>query len=256
MCIDILQLPVGITISIVNNEIYCCAIKGDLVAAGSRSLLPMWDLRTQKSVTSYTFHNDDISQVKFHPTTGLLHSSDCDGLSLIFDTNQPDGDDAVVNIVNLGQCIQRFGFGGVNYEYIYFLLSSEEFQLCGLSNDSIVPVYKSGFDFRTKLSDLAKIEVNYLVDCHYIASMNQLILFGGSFDGNLSAFSLQENGFEHITNLTNGHNGVVRDFHFKDSLITVGEDSKMCIWEHSESKKDVLRSLRDGEKSFLRPKPY
>lgn len=184
-----------------------------------------------------------------------MYSSGYDGLSVIFDLQQTNEDDMVVNVINAGQGIQRFSFAGHQSEYVCYILDSEDL-LIRESTDDSTPVFYSGFGFRDKLSEIAQTPVNYLIRCHYFDHLNKIVIVGGSFDGNVIIFSLESDGFKHITTLTGGHQSVVRDFHFGKGLITVGEDSKLCMWGETESKKVILKGFRSTNKADVRYKPY
>jgi len=79
-------------------------------------------------------HNDDITQVKFHPTSpSRLITGSVDGLICNFDLKDFNEYEELVGVINSGSSINRTGYFGPNAEYIYCLTHNETFSLWGAS---------------------------------------------------------------------------------------------------------------------------
>jgi WD40 repeat protein len=76
-------------------------------------------------------HNDDITQVKFHPISPTqLITGSVDGLICNFNLNSFKEDKDLVGVINSGSSINRAGYFG-NAEYVYCLTHNETFSLWG-----------------------------------------------------------------------------------------------------------------------------
>jgi WD repeat-containing protein 89 len=78
-------------------------------------------------------HNDDITQVKFHPISpSQLITGSVDGLICSFDLKNFKEDNELVGVINSGSSINRAGYFG-NAEYVYCLTHNETFSLWSAS---------------------------------------------------------------------------------------------------------------------------
>ena len=93
---------------------------------GSDAGVYLWDMRTNKQALAYVdSHNDDVTEVQFHPTdpNGLLSLGSTDGLINIYNTSITDEDEAVYHTINNEASIHRAGFGGGGDHKRVFVLS-------------------------------------------------------------------------------------------------------------------------------------
>lgn len=98
-------------------SLLCLDVKDHKLASGtelvgSDASVLLWDLRSTKSIVNYLdSHNDDVTEISFHPTqSNALLSGSTDGLINIFNTDIIDEDDAVYQAINHEASIHRAGF--------------------------------------------------------------------------------------------------------------------------------------------------
>lgn len=111
-------------------------------------------------------HNDDITQVKFHPTDGkYILSGSTDGLVSLSDTRIPEeSGDALIQVINHGS-IHKTGF--LTDKTVYALSHDEQFSIHPVNN----PEAGSNEPRPTSFGDIRlKASCDYAID---ILSMNQ-----------------------------------------------------------------------------------
>jgi WD40 repeat protein len=217
--------------------------------ASNKARIHFYDLRScapsgkQNLLGSYVdSHTDEITQVHFQLGTSLLLSGAEDGLACIFDTTQPTEEMAVKSVMNVGTPLRHVGFCGADSSSVYCLTGSETASLWNW--DSAVCRQDFGGNLlRERLaqptfgsnSSSNKLAVDYLVDAHWDAQSQELLMMTGSATGDAALFRLTERSptnFELCHVLTSGHRGVVRAWSplSSSTLITAGEDARLCEW--------------------------
>ncbi|PGH06210.1 hypothetical protein AJ79_06598 [Helicocarpus griseus UAMH5409] len=102
-----------------------CTIVAGTELVSSQASVIFWDIRSpaQPRLQYVESHNDDITELQFHPTRhNVLLSGSTDGLVNIYDTTISDEDDALLQVVNHGS-IHKAGFLG---EHAIYALSHDE----------------------------------------------------------------------------------------------------------------------------------
>jgi WD40 repeat protein len=98
-----------------------CNAENNFIAAGienpedgaNSSPVYIWDQRNVSApqLSLIESHTDTVTSLQLHPTLPkLLLSSSTDGLVNIFDTSQPEEDDALYQVINHGSAIAHAGF--------------------------------------------------------------------------------------------------------------------------------------------------
>ncbi|KAL2370794.1 hypothetical protein RJ035_001439 [Blastomyces gilchristii] len=111
-----------------------CTIVAGTELVSSQSSVIFWDIRSpgQPRLQYVESHNDDITELQFHPTRrNVLLSGSTDGLVNIYDTTISDEDEALLQVFNHGS-IHRAGFFGEHA--IYALSHDEVFSVHPLNN--------------------------------------------------------------------------------------------------------------------------
>jgi WD repeat-containing protein 89 len=215
---------------------------GALAAIGSsKAHIHFFDLRDGgKLLGSYVdAHTDEVTRVRFQATnsgetTSLLISGSEDGLSCIFDTSQPSEEAALQGVLNVQAPLRRVGFFGPSSEGVYCLTGSETLSVW--HHDTAQRICDFGPALRTDLSELATVQVDYLVDCFWDASKQHLSLLTGSHAGDGTVFQVDAGKISPRYKLQNGHRGDIRSWsHIQsgDVFVTVGEDARLCEWNRT-----------------------
>ncbi|KAG7356615.1 anaphase-promoting complex subunit 11 RING-H2 finger-domain containing protein [Nitzschia inconspicua] len=239
---------------------------GNIAAVGSsKGKIHFFDVRSNKGILgSYTqAHTDEVTRVRFQSTGGMgttrtttsvLVSGSEDGLACVFDTSQPTEESAITNILPVQAPIRELGFFGPSMEAIYCLTGSESMQL--YHKDESICRKDFGLQFRDclnqqlvqnwatamcggKTSPISPME--YLVDCHWDMTRQELSLLTGSVKGDAALFLVRDHGVTPQHYLNGGHRGVIRAWHScsNSAFLTVGEDARMCEWDHTLKSNDT-----------------
>ena len=224
---------------------------GDLIAAGTENekegmgdvSVLVWDARkAAMPLRCYVeSHADTVTQVAFHPgQPSLLLSGSTDGLVSIFEVEQADEDDALIQVFNPRSAIHCCGFLGMNE--VYALATDEQFF-----------VYKTGegtFDDGT--SEIKAGDIREKLDCMYAVGVtgsahNPVLAIGHNVNETLSLVPLQPTDpsrFGLPIDLPGAHGEeVVRDLILledKHAAISCGEDGHVKVW-------DLASLVRSGE---------
>jgi WD repeat-containing protein 89 len=246
---------------------------GNIAAVGSsRGRIHFFDLRSNQGILgSYAqAHTDEVTRVRFQgsgsggtqSTTSILVSGSEDGLACIFDTSQPTEESAITNILSVQAPIRELGFFGPTSDAIYCLTGSESMQLYHKDESNCRKDF--GIQFRDEYLNQQLLMVHqhrqsptlilqstmspmeYLVDCHWDATRQELLLLAGSAKGDAALFQIGDDGVTPRHYLHGGHRGVIRAWHTNNnnnddlllssslsSFLTVGEDARMCEWSLS-----------------------
>mmetsp|Transcript_1377 Transcript_1377/g.2181 ORF Transcript_1377/g.2181 Transcript_1377/m.2181 type:complete len:391 (-) Transcript_1377:301-1473(-) len=218
---------------------------GVLAAVGSnKAKIHFCDVRQGGILGSYVdAHTEEVTRVRFQPnsqdnssTTPLLISASEDGLACAFDTSQASEEAALKSVLNVETPLREVGFFGPSYEGLYCLTGSESMSVW--HHDSAQRICGFGLDLRSKLSQAAGgFGVDYLVNCHWDASQNQLSLLAGSSTGDAALYKVDAGALSLLNTLRGGHRGCVRSWCPLTSnvFITGGEDARLCEWEINQS---------------------
>ncbi|KAF3934170.1 hypothetical protein ABW20_dc0103833 [Dactylellina cionopaga] len=221
-----------------------CAKRG-LVAVGTEltgasAEVVVWDLEGREKMAYVESHNDDVTQLSFHPTAPeLLLSGSTDGLINIYNMTITEEDDALHQVINHGSSIHQAGF--LSDTAIY-----------GLSHDETLSVYKLA-DPNEEVEEPRPVvfgDVRGRLGCDYAAdvmlrggaSVGTGILAVGSHSAQwVDLHSLKvggdgvwELGGEEVVRLVGGHGEeIVRCLYLDDASATVftgGEDGLVKAW--------------------------
>ena len=239
---------------------------GALAAVGgSRGLVHFYDLRSLGGVTNTNngggagsspnllgtyedAHTEEVTRVRFQPTSDLsgattnaLVTAGEDGLVNVFDTSQPNEEEALSSVLNVGTPLRDVGFFGPSGEGLYCLTGSETMSVW--HHDSAQRICDFG-DVRAQLGDSAGMSIDYLVGCHWDGQA--LSLLAGNSDGGAAIYRVNAGSIALTHTLVGGHRGCVRGFvstrggggggggggatHAQRHWITGGEDARLCEW--------------------------
>eukprot|EP01083_Nonionella_stella_P117974 352041_1 len=151
---------------------------------------------------------------------------------------------ALKSVMNVQSPLRDVGFFGPSSEGIYCLTGSETMSMW--HHDSAQRICDFGGNVRQDLTTIAStgtggvpmpMPVQYLVGCQWNSVEQELHLLAGNPDGDCAMFRVNANSIELKRILSNGHKGCIRGFIGDDSsaatagsMITVGEDSRLCEW--------------------------
>lgn len=237
------------------------AISGSTVAGGTSSgAIGFWDLRSGAHEVLRDYFSEDVSQLGFHPTMrNVLFAGSYDGLINQIDCSVALGDDAILDVLNVGTSVSKMGFFGTQHQLLYTLAPTEQLQIWNLANSAKITDF--GFDLLHNLSGLTNGNtINYIIDCKYDTANDTLLLFAGSFTGQIFVFSCTDSAFTFLAELK-GHSAIVRDLWFDSasgtSAVSVGEDSMLFLWSNTPSSSaSPKHSFTPTYTSSKRSNPY
>lgn len=217
----------------------CCDVNSSdmLVCAGTSktedgAYIVFWDRRSSSLLGCYEeSHNDDITQVQFHPVLEKsLLSGSTDGLVNVFDLEQTSEDDALISTYNTEATVDRAGWCGPGARYVYCTTHQHTWHVWDSEGDDVVQQVK---DLPDRLQNTC--EINYLVDCIPAAtSSDDVYLVAGTHSGDLHLLDLSDpQKAKVVKTLEKGHTDTVRCLHWDKmsrTLVTGGEDSVLCLW--------------------------
>ncbi|XP_072348253.1 WD repeat-containing protein 89 [Scyliorhinus torazame] len=181
-------------------------------------------------------HNDDITQVRFHPSNpNKVASGSTDGLVNIFDISQETEDDALLATCNSDSSVSFVGWSGKELEQIFCMTHDEGFYLWDLAhlhNDEPITLMKI-HDARESLK-LDSGNLDYLIGGFYHGNTEKLLVLGGTQTGKLHLLNCDAGSLAHLCTLRDRHSAVVRAFHWDSedhSLLTCGEDAQLFLWK-------------------------
>ncbi|KAM4690615.1 WD repeat-containing protein 89 [Rhinophrynus dorsalis] len=194
-------------------------------------------------------HNDDITQVRFHPTNpSLVASGSTDGLVNVFDISKDNEDDALNATCNSDSSVSFLGWAGQDYNQIYCLTHDEGFcwwDLAQMNTDEPITLSKVQ-DMR---EELGTSTIDYLIGGVYHEKVNTLFLAGGTHTGNINLLKCGTGKLKHISTLHGGHSATVRSFYWNledQSMLTGGEDAQLLLWKPEV--KDMSPKKRESMK--------
>lgn len=236
------------------------------LAVGTETEVSIWDIRSQQMVMQYEPHTEDVTQVKFHPSSpSLLFTGGMDGLVYVLDTSTgASEDDATVAMFNVEEPVSQIGLFGPAFEFMHVRTSVETFSLWNVSTLDRLASYDEA---RAMVSTACETHIDFLAGLHFDQDTSQLMVIGGSYEsGDVSICSVEEDGtLAAQCCLSNGHVDAVRAFYWdpqSEYIITGGEDSRLCCWRREdlvsqtpqlESGASTLKAMRDSNERFA---PY
>lgn len=238
--IDIRQPTPALTFHLPQNEealSVSLGYDGVLAAVGSnKPLVHFHDIRQGGSLFgSYEdAHTEEVTRVRFQTQQSpILISASEDGLACIFDTSKPSEEAALNSVLNVQTPLRQVGFFGPSLEGVYCLTGSETLSVWHYESAQRICDY--GTDVRQKLSTLAKgAAVDYLVDCQWDTSRQELSLLAGNHTGDAYMYRVDAGALSLSHSLEGGHQGDVRAWcplSNPNLFVTAGEDARICEWD-------------------------
>lgn len=226
-----------------------------LIASGSELKqqdveLAIWDIRKldQPCRSLIDGHNDDITEVKFHPIrSNVLLSGSTDGCVNLYDLNIVEEDDSLFQSINYTS-IHSANF--LNENRLFVLSHMETLSIFDLSNENDMDPDSK---IKSKLNDKEIGDLREKWSCDYIVDIkapNYVIM--GSYESKSLKIAEFHNEFDSIDNIKElvGAHGeeVVRDVIIKDGIVwSAGEDSCVKIWTEDQGETPMI----DSRKNFI-----
>lgn len=222
---------------------------------------------------------DDVTQVRFAPNQqSKLISASVDGLMCVFDTDGDiNEDDHLLTVMNVETSVSKVGFYGNTYQKLWCLTHIETLSTWDWNDGTRELNIENA---RSLASDKWNLDhLDYFVDCHYSLPDDRLWVIGGTSEGTLGYFPVNNNdpagamGTAEAV-LEGGHTGVIRTICPAVSSLeslgqnrgifgwTGGEDGRLCCWRSDDvaatKKSWVSSSLvsRVEKKNRSRHQPY
>eukprot|EP00026_Physarum_polycephalum_P011772 Phypoly_transcript_12016.p1 GENE.Phypoly_transcript_12016~~Phypoly_transcript_12016.p1 ORF type:complete len:390 (+),score=60.77 Phypoly_transcript_12016:70-1170(+) len=207
-----------------------------LLASACDTDIFIWDLANYTLVrTIRDQHSMEITWMQFHPNfPNYLFSGSEDGLIMVTDITIESDEDYTIQTFNFEQSILNFHFFGPNNESLASISQVGTFAVWDLVNEELFHNFGNLREILT--TDI--IAVDYLIKCFYSAVANKLLLVAGSYGGDLFIYSVEGKELILLQHMKNAHSDIVRDilwFEQANTMLTVGEDSRMCVWRTSAS---------------------
>lgn len=165
-----------------NDSIVCAGTE----QTASEAYLLYFDVRKKTPLGAYIdSHEDDITQVKFHPNQhNLLASGSTDGLINVFDINKTSEDDALEYCLNTENSVQTINWHrkpndiAEDRNALSCITHTNDFHLYDVEESESILTQN-----RNDITDLVKrksVEECYLINCHNTANDNGMFLLVGS----------------------------------------------------------------------------
>ncbi|CAH1772238.1 unnamed protein product [Owenia fusiformis] len=238
-----------------DDRTVCCGTEG----IDGDTWIMFWD-RRKPGIPIRRFtecHNDDITQVQFHPSeVHKMASGSTDGLINIYDLRETDEDDAIEMTLNTESSVGKLGWKGPGGDNLYCITHLETFHIWDSEGDLLAEHKNLKENFK---------ELDYLVDCFEDGSSN-FFLLAGSHNGDMQVLSLgdaKSTKCSTVGSLCKGHTDTVRSLSYSSSgcsLVTGGEDGMLCLWTpNNNGREPVTSHSKDSMKvkdKKSRTKPY
>ncbi|XP_064420836.1 WD repeat-containing protein 89 isoform X1 [Latimeria chalumnae] len=225
------------------------------------SFMVFWDARvaTNAGITDVKqplgvyseSHNDDITQICFHPTNpDVVASGSTDGLVNVFDIGKDNEDDALRATCNSDSSVSSVGWSGKDFNQIYCTTYDEGFSWWDLDRlHTEEPITLMNVcDTRETVKAESNSSLDYLIGGFYHEKAEMLILLAGTHLGKLHLLSCGTNGLRYMGSLQDGHSATVRSFYWDSaggSLLTGGEDAQLLLWK--QGAKETPPAKRDSK---------
>lgn len=215
--------------------------------------LLFWDRRGKELLGCYSdSHQDDITQVCFHPTEpDTLSTGSTDGLVCVFDIGQPTEDDAIVLTLNSESSVDKIGWHNNN---LYCVTHIDTFYLWDIKKEEDLLVLT---DIKDSNYLQGKDSIEYLIDG--LVVNDKLHLVAGTHSGSLRVLDVSGDSPTVVQSLTGGHTSTVRCCLWSDNmLVSGGEDSMLCLWSHRKTipKQEPKGKLKVKKSVTRKAQPY
>eukprot|EP00871_Galdieria_phlegrea_P001327 jgi/Galph1/2195/GphlegSOOS_G911.1 len=216
-------------------SVTCVAFFENLFACGmeERGTVYLWDRRNfAEPLKLDEYHKEAVTQLLFLNEMRLISCGD-DGYVCGVDLSVlPDEDEAIDMVINVGSALFRFGVYHAMNIYLWTLTHTQTLQTYDL--DTVDLTYKTQREHTSNQG--IPFPIDYLVSCFYDHYSDNFMVGGGRDDGTCFLFSpdAKTNHLTRVLSFENGHEDVVRDIqwnHTSQTITTVGEDGKLCIWK-------------------------
>lgn len=240
-----------------NSRLVCCGT--DKIQADS--FLLFFETRQRKLLGGYwESHDDDITDVKFHPNNpDALLSCSTDGLLNVYDLKQSTEDDALLESFNTESSASSLNwFRRDNFDFVACVTHTNDLQIYNVESQDKILEFKRE-EITKKMMRNSHIDC-YLIGCHTEENLEDIFLLSTSnFNRGecLRSLVLKEDHLQPATDFTR-NNQIVRCSHYdpgKKYLFTGGESGFIHFWQPTENilPSDVT-SLK--EKSVLSTKAH
>jgi WD40 repeat protein len=215
----------------------------------------VWSLENYSLIrTIRDQHSMEITWMQFHPNfPNYIFSGSEDGLIMVTDITITSDEDYSIQTFNFEQSILNFHFYGQSNEALASISQVGTFAIWDLVNEELVHNFGNLREILTKDT----IAVDYLIKCFYSKVTNKLFLVAGSYSGDLFIYRVEGKELKFLQHLTNAHSDIVRDilwFEEAGTLLTVGEDSRLCVWRNDPNASPVQNLSPPGEKASRKQK--
>jgi WD40 repeat protein len=217
---------------------FCVNSSDNLLVVGEEDEIGFYDLRSlsdssskPRSLGRYSdVHSDVVTHLSFSPmNSNILVSAGEDGLLAVYALDAPAEEDAVISILNTDCAVNRLGFFGSNYEGIYCLSTIETATLWHFPSAQRISFFPT---VREQLS------VDYLVDCLFDTSSQQLFMMVGNHDGLWNFAKVEPGTIEHSSSKYHTNNATLRCICSPsqvrpspiDLFFTGGEDGLLSVY--------------------------
>lgn len=185
-----------------NDSILCAGTE----QASCESFLLFFDIRQRSTLGAYLdSHQDDLTQVKFHPTKhNIVASGSTDGLINVFDISESTEDDALQYCLNTESSVQALNWHPTDdpeKNRISCITHTNDFHLYDVEeSEEIVEFNRAKI---TKLIQRKSSNDCYLINCHTTNQGEVLLLAGSNFNKGecLRTLTLREKEFKTRSNL-------------------------------------------------------
>lgn len=198
------------------DDLWSIDYSNNFYAVSSDTEIVIGDIRKSLAVAKRLgdYHSDIIRQVKFYGKH-LLSGSDDECVNM-FDLNQQDEDDILVEVLRTDDSVMKFGF--FENKFLYVLSHTHTLGIFDwTTNKKLISVNRQDY------------KVDYFVDVHF--SSSSAYLFSGSFNGDIQMWKMRNDLKGDQIATFKGHSGQVCCSWMNDQcIITGGDDGKIILW--------------------------
>lgn len=195
-----------------SNDTVLCAGTEEL---SCEAHLIYFDVRKNATLGAYTdSHQDDVTQVKFHPTKhNVLASGSTDGLINVFNIVESSEDDALEYCLNTESSVQTLNWHPTpkpDQNRLACITHTNDFHLYNVEESELI--YQCTRDDITAFIKRKSTADCYLVNSHTTANGELFLLAGSNFNRGecLRSLNFNQNTFEARTDFSNKNKQIVR----------------------------------------------
>eukprot|EP01080_Neovahlkampfia_damariscottae_P001603 gene1603-12728_t len=240
---DLTSMKIVSTLNAGIGELSSMDLIENKFALGGETDIIVGDLRkfTQPTHRIKDMHCDIVRQVNFIGNN-LISASD-DGCINQYDLSTTNEDDLLIDVLNIGNGIRKFGF--CNDSIVHVLTQTHSLSLWNIKNNK----------------EIISIDRNQL-SCDYLFysdfSMNQINLYGGFESGDFFLISLNEELKQKDSiKFMNGHSDYVECAWTNSNVFLSGaDDGKLILWKQTKGdiqKESNLKEMKMKDISKFRP---